>query len=148
VEAISGFKKTTSNPAAEFGHTSGGIENFVAKSGTSKYHGSVFGIFRNGALDANDWFNNGRKAYDNSIGDTGDANNKHRPADKQYDFGISLGSPVSIAHMCNGRVRTFFLFSSEQYRLTSGVWRPAMCPPWRSEERTFPKVSLKGKIKK
>jgi len=47
VEAISEFKVTTSTPAAEFGHTSGGIENFVTKSGTTSYHGSVFGIFRN-----------------------------------------------------------------------------------------------------
>jgi hypothetical protein len=120
VEAISEFKVTTSTPAAEFGHTSGGIENFVTKSGTTSYHGSVFGIFRNEALDANDWFNNGRKAYYKSIGDTVDANNNRRPADKQYDFGISLGGPVSIPHIYNGRDRTFFFFSWEQYRLTAG----------------------------
>ncbi len=62
VEAISEFKVTTSTPAAEFGRTSGGIENFVTKAGTNTVHGSVFGIFRNEALDANDWFNNGRAA--------------------------------------------------------------------------------------
>ncbi|MBE7158998.1 MAG: carboxypeptidase regulatory-like domain-containing protein, partial [Rhodospirillales bacterium] len=66
VEAISEFKVTTSTPAAEFGRTSGGIENFVTKAGTNNYHGSVFGIFRNEFLDANDWFANGRKAYYNS----------------------------------------------------------------------------------
>src|SRR6185503_933557 len=56
VEAISEFKVTTSTPSAEFGRTSGGIENFVTKSGTNTVHGSVFGIFRNEFLDANDWF--------------------------------------------------------------------------------------------
>src|SRR5205085_10730856 len=47
VEAISEFKVTTSTPAAEFGRTSGGVENFVTKSGTNHLHGSAFGIFRN-----------------------------------------------------------------------------------------------------
>lgn len=120
VEAISEFKVTTSTPSAEFGRTSGGIENFVTKSGTNTVHGSVFGIFRNEFLDANDWFNNGRKAYYNSIGDTADAKANKRPADKQYDFGISLGGPAYIPHVYNGKDRTFYFFSWEQYRLTSG----------------------------
>jgi len=120
VEAISEFKVTTSTPAAEFGRTTGGIENFVTKSGTNKIHGSIFGIFRNEALDANDWFANGRKAYYTSIGDTADANNNKRPADKQYDFGISVGGPAYIPHVYNGRDKTFYFFSWEQYRLTAG----------------------------
>ncbi|MGI4827085.1 MAG: carboxypeptidase regulatory-like domain-containing protein, partial [Janthinobacterium lividum] len=120
VEAISEFKVTTSTPSAEFGRTTGGIENFVTKTGTNKYHGSVFGIFRNEFLDANDWFANGRKAYYNSIGNTAAANANRRPADKQYDFGISAGGPLSIPHLYNGKDRTFAFFSWEQYRLTSG----------------------------
>ena len=120
VEAISEFRVTTSTPAAEFGRTSGGIENFVTKAGTNHVHGTAFGIFRNEALDANDWFNNGRKAYYNSIGDTVDANNNRRPPDKQYDFGISAGGPAVIPHIYNGRDRTFGFFSWEQYRLSSG----------------------------
>ncbi len=35
----------------------------MTKAGTNTVHGSVFGIFRNEALDANDWFNNGRTAF-------------------------------------------------------------------------------------
>ena len=120
VEAISEFKVTTSVPAAEFGRTTGGIENFVIKSGTNAYHGTAFGIFQNEFLNANDWFNNGRKAYYQSIGDTVDADNNRRPADKQYDFGISAGGPLSIPHIYNGRDRTFGFFSWEQYRLTAG----------------------------
>jgi hypothetical protein len=120
VEAISEFKVITSTPAAEFGRTTGGIENFVTKNGTNKIHGSIFGIFRNEALDANDWFANGRKDYYTSIGDTTDANNNKRPADKQYDFGISLGGPAYVPHVYNGRDKTFYFFSWEQYRLTSG----------------------------
>ncbi len=120
VEAISEFKVTTSTPAAEFGRTTGGIENFVTKSGTNQYHGTAFGIFKNEFFDANNWFNNGRKAFYNSIGDTVDANNNRRPPDKQFDFGVSLGGPVSIPHLYNGKNRTFAFFSWEQFRFTTG----------------------------
>ena len=120
VEAISEFKVTTSVPAAEFGRTTGGIENFVIKSGTNAFHGSAFGIFQNEFLNANDWFNNGRKAYYQSVGDTVDADANRRPAGKQYDFGISAGGPLSIPHVYNGKDRTFGFFSWEQYRRTQG----------------------------
>ncbi len=120
VEAISEFKVTTSTPAAEFGRTTGGIENFVTKSGTNQVHGSLFGIFKNEFFDANNWFNNGRRAYYNSIGDTVDANNNRRPPDKQFDFGINAGGPVIIPHIYNGRDRTFAFFSWEQFRFTTG----------------------------
>ena len=120
VEAISEFKVTTSTPAAEFSRTSGGIENFVTKSGSNDFHGSLFGIFRNEAFNANDWFNNGKKAYWNSVGNTAQANRFKRSPDKQYDFGISAGGPINIPHLYRGRDRSFFFFSWEQYRLTSG----------------------------
>ncbi len=120
VEAISEFKVTTSTPSAEFGRTTGGIENFVIKAGTNNYHGTAFGIFQNEFLNANDWFNNGRKAYYLSQGDTVDANNNRRPAGKQYDFGISAGGPLSIPHIYNGKDRTFGFVSWEQYRRTQG----------------------------
>lgn len=120
VEALSEFKVTTSTPAAEFGRTTGGLENFVTKAGTNHVHGSVFGIFRNEYLNANDWFNNGRKAFYTATGNTVDAFNNRRPADKQYDFGINIGAPLVIPHLYNGRDKTFAFFSWEQYRRTVG----------------------------
>src|SRR5215470_9511364 len=68
VEALTEFKVTTSTPSAEFGHTSGGIESFTTKSGTNTYHGSVFELFRNEALNAMPWNNDYQNAlatYDN-----------------------------------------------------------------------------------
>ncbi|HEY0794386.1 MAG TPA: carboxypeptidase regulatory-like domain-containing protein [Acidisarcina sp.] len=121
VEAISEFKVTTSTPAAEFGRTTGGIENFVTKSGTNRYHGTAFDIFRNEDLNANDWFNNGKKAYLISIGNP--FNNEqtyNRSPDKKNDYGGSLGGPVIIPHLYHGRDKTFFFFAWEQYRQTLG----------------------------
>src|SRR6202162_5518572 len=57
VEALTEFKVTTATPTAEFGHTSGGVESFTTKSGTNKYHGSLFELFQNEAANAAPWVN-------------------------------------------------------------------------------------------
>lgn len=119
VEAIAEFKVTTSTPSAEFGRTTGGIENFVTKSGTNQYHGTVFDIFRNDALDANNWFNNGYKAYYQSLGNPSEKN-YNRDSDKQNDYGGSLGGPVFIPHLYNGKDRSFFFFAWEQFHQNLG----------------------------
>jgi hypothetical protein len=107
VEALSEFKVLTSTFNAEYGRTSGGIESFSTKSGTNDYHGSAFDLFRNTALDANSWNNN--------------FNGAPRPADHQNDFGGSLGGPVRIPKLYDGRHKTFFFFSWEQYRNNPGT---------------------------
>lgn len=119
VEAISEFKVTTNTPTAEFGRTSGGIENFVTKGGTNRYHGTVFDIFRNEALNANTWFNNGFKSFYQSQGNPIESS-YNRGNDKQNDYGGSFGGPVFIPHIYNGRNKSFFFFSWEQYRHTLG----------------------------
>lgn len=107
VEALSEFKVLTSTFSSEYGRTSGGIESFATKSGTADYHGTAFDLFRNTALDANSWNNN--------------FNNAPRPADHQNDFGGSLGGPVRIPKLYDGRNKTFFFFSWEQYRNNPGT---------------------------
>jgi Carboxypeptidase regulatory-like domain len=119
VEAISEFKVTTSTPPAEFGRTTGGIENFVTKSGTNQYHGTGFEIFRNEDLNANDWFQNGYLAMC-APGDAACRTPHHRGADKKHDFGGSIGGPLSVPHLYNAKDRLFGFFSWEQYRQAKG----------------------------
>jgi hypothetical protein len=107
VEALTEFKVTTSTPSAQFGHTSGGVESFTTKSGTNKYHGSIFELFRNEALDANSWNN--------------DFSGAKKPRDRQNDFGGALGGPVRIPWLYDGRDKTFFFFAWEQYRNRRGL---------------------------
>jgi hypothetical protein len=107
VEALSEFKVLTSTFSSEYGRTSGGIESFATKSGGNDYHGTAFDLFRNTALDANSWNNN----------QTGTP----RPADHQNDFGGSLGGPVRIPKFYDGRSKTFFFFTWEQYRNNPGT---------------------------
>jgi len=56
-------------------------------------------------LDANNWFNN--------------ASGLPKTATRQNDFGGTLGGPVRIPRLYDGRNRTFFFFSYEGMRLRS-----------------------------
>ena len=106
VEALTEFKVTTSTVPAEFGRTSGGVESFATRSGTNTFHGTAYDIFRNEALNANTWFNN--------------LQGLPRNLDRKNDYGGTFGGPVWIPKVYNGRDKTFFFFSYEQYRQTQG----------------------------
>jgi len=107
VESLSEFKVLTSTFSSQYGRTTGGIESFATKSGGNDYHGSAFDLFRHEKLDANSWNNN--------------ATGQSRPKDRQNDFGGSLGGPVRIPKLYDGRNKTFFFFSWEQYRNNPGT---------------------------
>ena len=51
-DAVQEFQINRSNYGAELGGASGGTINIVTKSGTNAVHGSLFGFFRNDAMDA------------------------------------------------------------------------------------------------
>ncbi len=125
VEAIAEFKLIMATPAAEFGRTTGGVESFVTKSGTNAYHGTLYDIFRNDDLDANTYFNKGHRATCLQSATTPAATSScnalyTRPSDKQNDYGVNLGGPVTIPHLYQGHNRTFFFFSWEQFIQSAG----------------------------
>ncbi len=116
VEALTELKVTTSIIPANLGRTSGGVENFSTKGGTNSYHGTAFDIFQNEDLNANLYFN---KLF---LSQGGDPANLQRPLDKKNDYGGSVGGPIAIPRLYNGRDKTFGFFSYEQYRQAqSGV---------------------------
>lgn len=106
VEALSEFRVETSTMPAEYGRTTGGIEIFSTKSGTNSFHGTAYDLFRNKDLDANPWFNNYQGLP--------------RPLDSQNDYGGVLSGPVWLPKIYNGKNKTFFMFSWEQYRQNQG----------------------------
>jgi len=55
-DAVQEFQVNRSNYAADLGGASGASINIVTKSGTDTVHGSLFGYFRNDAMDARDPF--------------------------------------------------------------------------------------------
>src|SRR3984957_11512001 len=107
VDALQEFRVETSSYSAEYGRSPGGQLSFVTRSGTNTLHGSAFDYFRNGSLDANNWFND----------ELGQAKNEIH----QNDFGGTLGGPVWIPGLYQGQNKTFFFGSYEGLRMTEPV---------------------------
>jgi Carboxypeptidase regulatory-like domain/TonB dependent receptor len=55
-DGVQEFQINRSNYAADLGAATGGSINIVTKSGTNQIHGTLFGFFRNDAMDARDPF--------------------------------------------------------------------------------------------
>ena len=123
VEALDEFKVTTSTVPAQFGRTSGGVESFTTKSGSNSYHGTAYDLFQNEALNANSWFNNLYGAP--------------KALDRKNDYGGTLGGPVRIPKVYNGRDKTFFFFSWEQYRQTIGGTSISTIPTMAERQGDF-----------
>jgi hypothetical protein len=102
VDAVEEFKVKTNNYSAEFGRSSGAIISATVKSGTNTLRGSAWNFLRNNALDANSFFAN-------SAG-------RARQPFRQNQFGFTLGGPVVLPKIYNGRNRTFFFTDYEGLR--------------------------------
>lgn len=105
MEALQEVQLTASNFAAEFGRVAGGLFNLTSRSGTNQFHGSGYEYFSNEDLNAGQPLTN--------------SGNGHllRPRNRANDFGFSVGGPVLIPKLYNGRNKTFFFFNLEQWRL-------------------------------
>lgn len=106
LEAVQEFKIQTSGMSAEFGRFQAGVFNFIMKSGSNQLHGSAYGALRNEALNANAWVNNFR--------------NQPRPLDRRQNGAGAIGGPVYIPKVYDGRNKTFFYTTYEQYRDRTG----------------------------
>jgi hypothetical protein len=97
LEAITEFAVETNGFKPEFGQAGGGSITFASKSGTNVLQGSGYGFFRHDALDRKGFFEREKGIY------------------KQSDFGGSLGGPVRIPNVYNGRNKTFFFVTYEGF---------------------------------
>jgi hypothetical protein len=57
-DAVAEFSVLTTNYAAEYGRTSGGVISAITKTGTNQFHGSAYEFLRNSALDAASFISN------------------------------------------------------------------------------------------
>jgi hypothetical protein len=123
VEAIQEFRITTSGLPADIGRTTGGVANYNSRSGTNGYHGTVYDFYKNAALDGNNWFNNHYLAANPT-----ETAAFGRPPDTKDDFGVTLGGPVRIPHLYDGKDKTFFFFGWEQLRYNTGSAVTSLVP--------------------
>jgi len=124
VDAIAEIKTLRGQYSAEFGRSASGQVDVVTKSGTNKFHGSAYEFLRNDDMDANAWGN--KLTAPTSI--------TARPKYRYNDFGETLGGPVRIPHLYNGKDKTFFFFSDETRRVVNYVSGNALVPT--AAERT------------
>jgi hypothetical protein len=124
-EGVQEFKVLQSNFAPEFGESGDGIVNLTMKSGTNDFHGSAYDFLRNRALDANAWTLNTQNAFNRAVGNP----LSPKPVDTQNDFGFTVGGPVYIPHLYNGKNRTFFFFDYEGFRFHTGTSGPTSYIP-------------------
>ena len=114
VEAIEAVALQTSNFAPEFGQIVAGTYNFNTKSGTNSFHGSGYEYFVNEDFDAGLTFTNDGNGH------------LIRPTERKNDFGFSVGGPIYIPKVYNGKNKSFFFFDWEWYkdsRFISGVYQ-------------------------
>src|SRR6202030_998774 len=104
VDAIEEFSVLTSNYAADYGKTSGGVVNAITRSGTNQIHGSGYEFLRNSKLDAMNYFDSGKI-----------------PPFKRNQFGGTIGGPIVKDH-------TFFFADFEGIRQSKGITTVATVP--------------------
>ena len=123
VDAIQEVSVQTSNFAAEYGQVGGGYVNYTMKSGTNQYHGSAYDYFQNSALDSGVPF---------TVNPTTGVGHIKDPLNRN-DYGFTLGGPVRIPKLYNGKDKTFFFFNFEQFRqtvVTDNLIATAPLPAW------------------
>ena len=97
VDSVDEFAVQTSVQTAEYGRFSGGLINLATRTGTNKFHGSLFEFNRDSIFDAKDYFNSGAK-----------------PSVLRNQAGGTLGGPLI-------RDRTFFFVAAEISRETDSA---------------------------
>ena len=102
-DGLQEFTIQAANFSAEYGGA-GALVQLSSRSGTNQLHGAAFEFIRNTVLDARNYFNRAPSATSPF---------------KLNQFGGTVGGPIIIPHLYNGRDRTFFFFSSEDLQRRS-----------------------------
>lgn len=99
-DAVQEFQVSTNAFAAENGRAGAGLINVITKSGTNKFHGTVFEFFRDRGLNANTFLNNSRNAV--------------KGAYHYNQFGGNIGGPVK-------KDKLFFFFDFDGQRNSEAI---------------------------
>jgi hypothetical protein len=114
MEGVEEMKVQANTYDASMGRTGGGVFNATMRSGQNRMHGSLFGIIRETSWLANTFF----------------ANEAGIPVLAQpfKNYGDSLGGPVRIPRIYDGRNKTFFFVTTEGYRMFDAATTVASVP--------------------
>ena len=124
-DSVEEFRVETNALKAEYGQTAGGVINVVTKMGTNSFHGSLYEFLRNDSLDARNAFATQPDPRTGRI----------KQVLRYNQYGGTVGGPVRLPGLYDGRNRTFFFAGYEQWRWRStGAPRlgTVALPEWRT----------------
>ena len=124
IDALQEFKVQTGVYSAEFGHEAAQV-NVSTKGGTNEYHGALFEFLRNSSLDARPY------AFTSEV--------PEKTPFKWNQYGFTLGGPVQIPKLFDGKNRLFFMSNYEGFRLRNQaqiVYSTAPLPCGRATSRS------------
>ncbi len=129
-DSIQEFKVITTPFSAEYGHTGGGVMIATSRSGSNALHGSAYDLFRNRVLNGRDFF---------------------APAGSttkyvQNDPGGTIGGPVVIPHVYDGRNKTFFFVDFNVTLSSQGTGYSALTPTDLQKSGDFSQTVAGGKV--
>src|SRR3984885_10066927 len=107
-DSISEFRVISHDYDADLGRNSGSVINVVTKSGSNRFHGSVYEFFRNNVLNSKGYLD------------------PEKPDFKQNEFGGTLGGSIR-------RDKTFFFSSYEGQRVRNGITSAPVVVPTLAE---------------
>lgn len=106
--------ETTSYDAA-VGHTAGGAINISLKSGTNAWHGTAAASLAKGPLITRNFFLN-QYIFNPQTGPiTPEKIKNNTPVDRWWRYSFTLGGPLLIPRVYNGRNRTFWMFGFQAH---------------------------------
>ncbi len=126
IDALQEFKVQTGVFPAEFGRATSQI-NVSTKSGTNSFHGALFEFHRNDKIDA--------KQY---------AFTSNRPPKDPFkwnQYGFTVGGPIWIPKVFNGRNRLFFMTNFEGFRERRATQGFFTVPSAAMREGNFSEIS-------
>ncbi len=130
LESIEEFQIQTATFSAEYGRTGGGIVSLQLKSGTNRFHGSLFEFLRNDKFDANNFF-------DNQVPLSAGKTKASRSPLKRNQFGGSVGGPVI-------KNKLFFFFDYQGTREVLGKSTIQSVPTLLERQGDFSKTLAPG----
>lgn len=129
-DSIQEFKVITTPFSAEYGHTGGGVMIATSRSGSNQFHGSAYDLFRNRVLNGRDFFQPAAS-----------------PAKYvQNDPGGTLGGPVIVPKVYDGRNKTFFFVDFNVTLASIGNTSSSLVPTDAQKAGDFSQTFAGGKL--
>lgn len=132
VDAVSEVKVEAFQPDAAYGNTAGGTVNVVMKGGTNDFHGTLYEFNQVSALKATQFFTN--------------AAGQKKAVTRFNQYGGTVGGPIILPKLFNGRNKLFFFFAYEGIRQSEPEPTFSTVPTAAQRNGDFSQLLTQGSI--